>query len=73
MNLTFFEKDMNIISALGDNPNSDNNLTAQDLKDKFDEGGKALKTFINSTLIPEIQTAFAEYIDEVDTLIGGDS
>ena len=73
MNLTEFSKDIKIITALGDNPNSDNALTAQGLKEKFDEGGKAIKTFINGTLIPEIQTAFTEYIDEVDALIGGDS
>lgn len=72
LTLTPFTKDMKIIAALGDNPNSDNDLTAQGLKEKFDEGGREIKTYINGTLIPEIQNAFTEYIDEVDALIGGD-
>ena len=73
MALTKFEKDMAVIQGLDDEPNDAGGLTATQLKAKFDEGGKAIKTFINGTLIPEIQTAFTEYIDEVDALIGGDS
>ena len=43
-----FVKDMNIISALADEPTQ----TATELKAKFDEGGNALKTYINNTLKP---------------------
>ena len=71
MELTAFTKDLYIISKLGDNPNSDNNLSAQELKEKFDESGNLLKTYIHDTLIPEIVEAFEEYIDEVDALVGG--
>ncbi len=41
-------KDMNIIAALDDEPNDVGGLTAAQLKAKFDEGGLALKTFINN-------------------------
>lgn len=71
MELTAMTKDLHIISKLGDNPNSDNNLSAQDLKQKFDEAGNLIKDYINNTLIPEIEEGFTEYIDEVDALVGG--
>lgn len=54
MALTPFSTDMDIISKLADNPNNDNNLTAAQLKAKFDEGGKAIKTYINDTLLDEV-------------------
>ena len=53
--MTNFTKDMNIIAALDDEPNDVGGLTAAQLKAKFDEGGLALKTFINGTLIPEAE------------------
>jgi hypothetical protein len=54
MAITQFGKDMNIISNLSDAPNVDDGLTAAQLKAKFDEGGKAIKEYINDTLIPAI-------------------
>lgn len=44
---------MDIISKLSDTPNVDNGLTAAQLKEKFDEGGKALKDYINHVLLTE--------------------
>lgn len=55
MALSKFEKDMGIISALDDEPNDVGGLSAADLKAKFDEGGQAVKTFINDTLEPEVE------------------
>lgn len=49
-----FNKDMKIISALDDEPNDVGGLTAAELKAKFDEGGEALKRYINDTLIPAV-------------------
>lgn len=43
MDFTPLEKDMNIISALDDEPNDVGGLTATELKAKFDEGGNAIK------------------------------
>lgn len=54
MALSKFEKDMGIISALDDEPNDVGGLTAAELKAKFDEGGQALKEFINETLTKEV-------------------
>ena len=54
MALAKFEKDMAIISALDDEPNDVGGLSAAELKAKFDEGGQALKQFLNETLTPQI-------------------
>lgn len=57
MALPLFEKDMNIISKLSHEPNSSKNegLDGDQLKDKFDEGGEALKEYINGTLLPYLE------------------
>lgn len=52
-------KDMNIIQKLDDEPNDVGGLTAAQLKAKFDEGGVALKTYINDSLIPQVLGASA--------------
>ena len=49
-----FNKDMKIISALDDEPNDVGGLTAAELKAKFDEGGEAIKRYLNDTLIPAV-------------------
>lgn len=41
---------MNIIQKLGDSPNTDNDLNADQLKAEFDKGGNLLKTFINNMI-----------------------
>lgn len=55
MAFTQFTNDMDIIVKLSDSPNVDDGLTAYQLKAKFDEGGKALKDYINNTLLTEAQ------------------
>lgn len=47
-----FTEDLEIISKLGDNPGTDNNLTAAELRAKFDAAALLLQKFINDTLIP---------------------
>lgn len=47
-----FTNDMNIIAGLSDHPNTDDGLSAAQLKAKFDEGGNLLKSYINNSLIP---------------------
>lgn len=54
MALTNFTKDMNVIAALSDEPNIDDGLTAAQLKAKFDEGGNAVKEYINNKLVPYV-------------------
>lgn len=50
-----FLQDLAIISKLGDNPGSDNNLTTSGFRAKFDAAGLAIQEFINNILIPEIE------------------
>lgn len=64
MAFTKFTKDMAIIAKLDDEPNDVGGLTAAELKDKFDEGGKAIQDYLNETLAPELDT-----FDETNTEI----
>lgn len=68
--LTKFTKDMAIISALDDEPNDVGGLSAAELKAKFDEGGQALKTFINETLLSEIDGTIATK-EELSNVVAG--
>ena len=67
MAFTKFEKDMAIISALDDEPNDVGGLSAAELKAKFDEGGQAIKDYLNSTLTVQMDTTLATK-DELDDL-----
>jgi hypothetical protein len=55
MPIPTFTTNMQIIQALADLPNATGGLTAAQLKAKFDEGGEALKLYVNNTLIPALQ------------------
>lgn len=63
MSLTRFTGNTNVISELADSPT----LTAEQLKAKFDEADGSEKTFLNNTLIPEIEQLVAS---EKSTLQG---
>ncbi len=73
MDFTPLEKDMNIISALDDEPNDVGGLTATELKAKFDEGGNAIKDYLNNTVIPEVKAALGDKAgkDELQGLVLG--
>ena len=47
-----FDEDLSIISKLGDNPGSDNNLTTDAFRAKFDEGPLKIQQYLNEVLIP---------------------
>lgn len=47
-------ENLQIISNLGDNPNADNNLTAQELKAMFDAASLIIQAYINGTLVPAV-------------------
>lgn len=49
-----FEADMNIIQQLGDHPNLDNEMSAEEIKAKFDEAGNEIKEYLNETVAPAI-------------------
>ena len=47
-------QDLNIIQALSDLPNSEDGLTAAELKAKFDEAALAIQSYLNKTLVPSL-------------------
>ena len=55
-----FNKNMAIIAALDDEPNDVGGMTSAELKNKFDEGGKALQAYMNETLIPALENLGVE-------------
>ena len=65
MAIETLKDDLNIIAGLGDNPNADNNLTAQELKGKFDAAALLIQQYLNKVIVPAINgyildgTAFA--------------
>ena len=73
MALTKLTTNLNNIQALHDKPNTADGLTADQLKEKFDKAGNDIKTYINSTLTEELDTAISnEYTKtEVDTMFTG--
>lgn len=54
MAISTLNDDLNIIAGLGDNPNTDNNLTADELKAKFDAAPLIIQKFINEILVPVV-------------------
>lgn len=59
-----FTEDMDIIGKLGDYPGSDDGLSTDAFREKFDEAGKKIKAYLNDTLTPEL-----DKIVDVDALI----
>ena len=47
--------DLDIIQKLDDEPNDVGGLTAQELKEKFDEAGNTIQKYLNETLIPQLE------------------
>lgn len=60
MAITLFNKDVENVSQLSDLPNSEQGLTAAQLKAVFDQAGVDIKYFINTSLIPELNVAVAK-------------
>lgn len=54
MALPGFTTDLNIIQQLADEPNDVDGLSAQDLKEKFDEAGLTIQKWLNETLLPAL-------------------
>jgi hypothetical protein len=55
-----FLEDMNIIIKLGDKPGTDDGLSPDGFKAKFDEGVLKIQNYINNTLIPGIEASVSE-------------
>lgn len=65
MAITKMTDNLNIIQSLPDNPA----LESDELKRKFDEGGNAIKTYINDILTKEIDALVKEIKDDVSNQI----
>ena len=59
MSIPTFSTDINVIQQLADRPNDTNGLSAAALKAKFDEASGGLKTYINGTLLPYLESVSA--------------
>lgn len=70
MALTKLAEDLNIVSALDNEPNDVTGLTAEQLKAKFDEAGNKIKTYINNTLTTEADDSFATKAEVQDVVLG---
>ena len=55
-----FIEDLNIIARLGNKPGSDDGLSSEGFKAKFDEGVLKVQTYINNVLIPGIENSVSE-------------
>lgn len=62
MAVSNFNDDLNIIAGLGNNPNSDNNLSDTQLKQTFDKAGLLIQRFLNNVLIPAV--------NKIETAVG---
>lgn len=66
-----FDFDVMVHSKLGDDPNVDNNMTADDLKARFDSPMVAFKEWINAMLVPRLNSFLPEYsVESVNGLFG---
>lgn len=55
-----------IIQALGDNPNTDDGLSSEELKMKFDEAARIIKSYLNDILVPYINKQSEALSKELD-------
>ena len=70
MAINSFNDSVTIIHDLGDNPNIDDNLSADQLKDKFDAAAVLIKNYINNTLVSAINANIANIASQGTTLAG---
>lgn len=63
--LTKLTEDLNIISALADQPT----ITSTQLKAKFDEASGIIKTYINNVLIDDVEDAFNDMAEDLQEAI----
>ena len=67
VNLTNLTANVNNIQGLSDRPNIADGITAQQLKALFDKAGSDIKTYINGTLIPELEAQLNQMVTDVYT------
>lgn len=67
-NITNFTENVNNVQALDDRPNA-SGMSSETLKATFDKAGSDIKTYINGTLIPEIEQAFDNTDSEFENYV----
>ena len=67
VNLTNLTANVNNIQGLSDRPNIADGITAQELKALFDKAASDIKTYINGTLIPELEYQLNQMVTDVYT------
>lgn len=70
MALTQLTADVSVISKLDNYPPDDAGMTPAKLKAKFDEASNAIKSYINDSLIPEIETQKATKEEIIGITLG---
>lgn len=70
INITDLTANVNNIQALSDRPNTADGITAQQLKERFDKAGADIKTYINSSLITQLEGYLNEAKTHIETLEG---
>lgn len=63
-------KSVEIIQALGDNPNIDDGLSSEELKMKFDEAARIIKAYLNESLVPyvnQLSESISKQLDDTLT------
>lgn len=64
MKLTTLDEDLRIHQKLEDEPNDVGGLSAQALKEKFDQAGVTIQKYLNETHLPEEEKAVADALSE---------
>lgn len=67
--LQLLTENVEVHQTLGDNPNTDDNLSADELKKKFDEPGRILKKFINEKIIPFVNGLNGQFTQQIDNTL----
>lgn len=65
--------DLDVVQKLDNEPNDVGGLSAEELKAKFDEAPNAVKTWINNTLLPFLESTAAAKNFGIETLDGLDT
>lgn len=71
MEIRELDADLDIISALDDQPNDVGGMTPEQLKAEFDKAGNIIKKYINETLIEDIEGALADIKPDAATTLNG--
>lgn len=64
MKLTTLDEDLRIHQKLEDEPNDVGGLSAQALKEKFDQAGVTIQKYLNETHLPETEQAVEETLEQ---------